>query len=171
MKRHTETQPRIWQTVYKFYSENSSLSKDEFMKGATDLLTKNGFSAQWAQNTAYLFYDIMQKSAQNPDFPQEMGVEEGLLSLLDFSFLRESFKTEESEEVKHLLVAFAAYARVYPHKSNWIHYDRQAIIYLAGLSKLKVADQQSFINQLHVKYQLNMQVVGSAQPIPCFKIM
>lgn len=110
----------------------------------------------------------MQKRDIIPDFPQELGDRMAALTTQDQTFLSTALSKEEIQ-VSKLLVAFATYARAYPHSSNWIHYDKKTIMYLAGLDKLRVADQQSLTNYLHEHYNLNMQVVGSTQPIPCFR--
>ena len=110
----------------------------------------------------------MQKKDETPSFPQELGEKTASLTLCDQAIILEAL-TKETPEISRLLVAFATYARAHPHSSNWIHYDKKTIMYLAGLEKLRVQDQQSLTNHLHEHYGLNMQVVGSTQPIPCFR--
>lgn len=68
-----------------------------------------------------------------------------------------------------LLTSFVAYARYNAHPSNWIHYKKHIIFYLAYLDKLKESERISLTQQLHSDYGLNMQVVGSTNPIPCFQ--
>ena len=110
----------------------------------------------------------MQKKDANPDFPQELSEKSAGLTVCDQTLLSGAL-AQEDPQVARLLVAFATYARAYPHSSNWIHYDKKTIMYLAGLDKLRVQEQQSLTNYLHEHYSLNMQVVGSTQPIPCFR--
>lgn len=71
--------------------------------------------------------------------------------------------------VKKLLLALVASYRANFHSSGWIKYDKKQIIYLAGLSKLPVMTQEKLFNYLHTSFALQMRVVGSNNPIPCFK--
>lgn len=76
---------------------------------------------------------------------------------------------EVTPELKALLLSFIAVYRHDYHHTGWVKYDRKNIFYLAGLSKLSVQRQKDLTNTLHDRYELQMQVVGSNQPIPCFK--
>ena len=131
-------------------------------------MQQQGFSAQWASVSAQIYVNIVQKKDEMPNFPQELGDKAAGLTVGDQTLLSEAI-VKEDPQIARLLVAFAAYARAYPHSSNWIHYDKKTIMYLAGLEKLRVQEQQSLTNYLHEHYNLNMQVVGSTQPIPCFR--
>ena len=171
MRQYTEVQPKLWKNLYQFYKDNdiSSLSSEDQSKKLSEFLQQQGFSAQWAAVSAQIYINIMQKKDTMPEFPQELGSKTVSLSALDQAFLSSAFVNHESPEICRLLVAFAAYARAYPHSSNWIQYDKKTIMYLSGLDKLRVQEQQSLTNYLHEHYNLNMQVVGSTQPIPCFR--
>lgn len=171
MKQYTEVQPKLWKNLYQFYKDNnlSSLSKTDQTEKIAEFLQQNGFSAQWAELSAQIYTNIMQKKDEMPDFPQELGEKVAALTVYDQMTISKAFFIKEDPNICRLLVAFATYARAYPHPSNWIHYDKKTIMYLAGLDKLRVQEQQSLTNYLHEHYNLNMQVVGSTQPIPCFR--
>ena len=74
------------------------------------------------------------------------------------------------DPVADLLVAFTAHALSNYHPSGWIKYDKKAIISLARLGKLSMAEQEKLTQQLHSSFGINMRVVGSAQPIPCYAL-
>lgn len=74
-----------------------------------------------------------------------------------------------TDEIRALLLSFIAVYRHDYHHTGWVKYDRKNIFYLAGLSRLSVTRQKVLTNYLHDRYDLQMQVVGSNQPIPCFK--
>lgn len=74
-----------------------------------------------------------------------------------------------SPELKHLLLAFMSVYRRNFHKSGWVKYDRKAIMHLAGLQGISTKALEELTQYLHQEYGLEMQVVGSNSPIPCFK--
>lgn len=96
---------------------------------------------------------------------------EARLSVLDIKELKTfALQDPDNRAALKLLVAFAIYARANPHPSHWIKYDRATIFFLADLQELKTSEQERLTKYLHEYYNLNMQVVGSNTPIPCFKI-
>jgi len=73
-----------------------------------------------------------------------------------------------SRQCKTLLLSLIVFYRYNYHPSNWVHYDRKNIFFLAGLHT-KTAEQQGVLTQyLHRFCGLNMRVVGSNQPIVCY---
>lgn len=96
---------------------------------------------------------------------------EAHLSVLDIKELKTfALQDTDNRAAIRLLVAFAIYARANPHPSHWIKYDRATIFFLAGLQELKTSEQERLTKYLHEYYNLNMQVVGSNTPLPCFKL-
>ena len=87
-------------------------------------------------------------------------------------FLQED-QDKYSEEVFKLLISFTAFARSNPHPNGWIKYDQKSkdlIFYLASCTKKDQKYKEYLTNTLHLNYNLNMRVVGSTQPIPCFQL-
>lgn len=78
--------------------------------------------------------------------------------------------TPPTEQLKSLLFSFMVFYRDNYHPTGWVRYDRKNIFYLAGLSSLSTQKQEKLVNKLHDHFGLDMRVVGSNQPIPCFKI-
>lgn len=192
---------RITQQLIEAYQTSKlTKTDDEAVQILKDSLLANSFSEQQADLIApsLLHYfreaerqefiqsiDVMETiiealpdaQKEDQDFLSSMSSEASLtdhpllLSDQDINWLKENLKEELNLNVSLLIVAFAAFARSHPHRSDWIHYDKKEIFSLAGrqIAKLSVKDQQSLTKEIHDKYGLNMQVVGSMQPIPCFQ--
>lgn len=119
-----------------------------------------------------------EKAAVHPEFSED---ESGKISELlkeNAQGIREALKNEPNGEVffvgkdpvADLLVAFTAHALSNYHPSGWIRYDKKAIMALAHLSKLPMAEQEKLTQRLHSSFGIDMRVVGSAQPIPCYAL-
>ena len=74
----------------------------------------------------------------------------------------------DKHRMMNLMAAFAAHALAFYHHSGWIRYNRKDIFTLAQLNKLPVSEQEKLIKTMHSFFGLNMRVIGSAQPIPCY---
>lgn len=174
MRQYTEVQPKLWKNLYQFYKDNaiSSLPQQEQLAKLSDFLQQQGFAPNWASTAAELYINILARKDIDADalssFPQELAVKMAALTKEDQGVISKVI-AKEPLQIARLLLAFVTYARAYPHSSSWIFYDKKTIMYLSGLDKLRVAEQQSLTNYLHAHYNLNMQVVGSTQPIPCFR--
>lgn len=94
------------------------------------------------------------------------------LTLKDYERFTEktSIDDQMTNQLKRLLLSFIVFYRDNYHSTGWVRYDRNNIFYLAGLSKLSSKQQEKLVNYLHLNYNLDMRVVGSTQPIPCYKI-
>ena len=94
------------------------------------------------------------------------------LTLKDYERFTEktSIDDQMTNQLKRLLLSFIVFYRDNYHSTGWVRYDRNNIFYLAGLSKLSLKQQEKLVNYLHLNYNLDMRVVGSTQPIPCYKI-
>lgn len=73
-----------------------------------------------------------------------------------------------SFELRALLMSFLIAYRRNWHPKGWVHYDRRAILYMAGLSTASTKVKEDLTTYLHTEYGLEMQVIGSNSPIPCF---
>ena len=94
------------------------------------------------------------------------------LTLKDYERFTEKISSDETmtNQLKRLLLSFIVFYRDNYHSTGWVRYDRNNIFYLAGLSKVSAKQQEKMVNYLHLNYNLDMRVVGSTQPIPCYKI-
>lgn len=95
------------------------------------------------------------------------------ITLKDYERFMEKIQlsnTPPTEQLKSLLFSFMVFYRDNYHPTGWVRYDRKNIFYLAGLSSLSAQKQEKLVNSLHDHFGLDMRVVGSNQPIPCFKI-
>ena len=81
----------------------------------------------------------------------------------------EYLKTCTNNEVRKLLYSFLIYSKLYPHESNWIKYDKDAIFELSGLECSDNKRVLLFSDCL--KYKIDLTVIGSKNPIICFKFM
>ena len=95
------------------------------------------------------------------------------ITLKDYERFMEKIQlsnTPPTDQLKSLLFSFMVFYRDNYHPTGWVRYDRKNIFYLAGLSRLSTQKQEKLVNNLHDHFGLDMRVVGSNQPIPCFKI-
>ena len=178
----TELKPRIWQQLYSIYEAHASRAPKEVAALLVPPLENVGFSATDSARIAEAFvrsFDAIAKAKElgeddsSPDYESvssPSGKVRLNLSLLDINCLRAMLADEPSYDARRLLVAFAAWDRAYPHPSGWVRYDRPAIMCLAGLSGLRPSEQEALTQLLHRSYGLDMQVVGSNSPIPCFRL-
>lgn len=70
--------------------------------------------------------------------------------------------------LRSLLMSFLVQYRRAWHPKGWVRYDRRAILHLAGLDAASSQTKEDLISYLHREYGLEMQVIGSASPTPCF---
>lgn len=174
----TELKPRIWQQLYSIYEAHASLTAEEVTELLIPPLENAGFSAADSARIADAFVRSFNAIAEARELGKDDSSPEyesaffpsGTLSLLDVNCLRAMLADEPSYDARRLLVAFAAWDRAHPHPSGWIRYDRPAIMCLAGLSGLRPSEQEALTQLLHRSYGLDMQVVGSNSPIPCFRL-
>lgn len=80
------------------------------------------------------------------------------------------FFYDEDRNVQRLVLAFLLYYHANYHPSGWIRYDKKSIFYLANCQKLPTSLQENLTRYIHTTYNLNMRVVGSNQPIPCYSL-
>lgn len=94
------------------------------------------------------------------------------VSTLDLDRLKTltSKDPHNSSTIRKILLALIANYRRNFHKSGWVKYDKKFIFYLAGVNTLSPKELEETTQYLHQEYGLNMQVVGSNSPIPCYKI-
>ena len=178
----TELKPRIWQQLHSIYEAHASLAPKEIAALLVPPLENAGFSAADSTRIAEAFvrsFDAIAKAKElgeddsSPDYESvssPSGKIRLILSLLDINCLRAMLSDEPSYDARRLLVAFATWDRAHPHPSGWVRYDRPAIMCLAGLSGLRPSEQEALTQLLHRSYGLDMQVVGSNSPIPCFRL-
>ena len=178
----TELKPRIWQQLHSIYEAHASLTSKEVAELLVPPLENAGFSSGDSARIADAFvrsFDAIAEAKElgedgsSPDYESASspsGKVRLILSLLDVNCLRAMLADEPSYDARRLLVAFAAWNRAHPHPSGWIRYDRPAIMCLAGLSGLRPSEQEALTQLLHRSYGLDMQVVGSNTPIPCFRL-
>ena len=175
MKQFMQLQPRKWQQIRSLYFQFEDKTPEERAAAVEQyLLTQGGFTDE---AKARYITSILLKSFTNQDFNASFiemddnpDVSEARLSFQDIKELKARLLHEPSPEVRRLLVAYAVYARANPHPSFWIKSDKKVINFLASIQKMKVSEQFCLTNQLHTLYNLDMQVVGSKQPIPCYRI-
>lgn len=181
----TELKPKIWQTLHATYESLSASSSapGQVLAALAADLTRFGFSegdsARIAAAFMKSFDSIRGALALNeadpsvPDY-ESAASPSGKLRLAlteqDVSCMRAILADEPSYDARRLLVAFAAWDRANYHRTGWIRYDRQSIMCLAGLSGLRPRDQEALTQRLHRGCGLDMQVVGSNSPIPCFRL-
>lgn len=176
-KHVLQLQSRFWIDLYNIFLEkHDTLSKQELLLLFSSSIQQNsGCSPEYSSSLAEVILstftpELMSSVVNFAITTSSTSQQDAYLSLEDITILKEKLSTEESPEVRRLLISFAVYARVYPHHSFWIKYEPKVISYLASTHKKKVSEQFSLTNRLHKLYNLNMRVVGSTLPIPCFQL-
>lgn len=192
-KTKLENQPKLFKELYKTYLSPSfkEAAPEEQESIISNLLIELGkLSPENASLTARFFIKNMQKIEKEEEQQQQQQqkgdpkeekekdtkapyIEELSSSLAWLSTAQQqAFAKLVFPSPSHaaLLLSFIVYANSHPHRSGWIYYDKKAIFYLASIDKKRVADQQLLTKYLHDCYNLNMQVVGSTQPISCFHL-
>lgn len=181
----TELKPKVWQTLHATYESllSSSSTPDQVLAALAADLPQFGFSEGDSSRIAAAFMksfdsirDALALNEADPSVPdyESAASPSGKLRLTlseqDISCMKAILADEPSYDARRLLVAFAAWDRANYHHTGWIRYDRQSIMCLAGLSSLRPRDQEALTQHLHREYGLDMQVVGSNSPIPCFRL-
>ena len=184
------------QAVYAVYIAAKDLNKTpEEIK--TELITflqkRYNFSATSAKKVVSNLYNSFSKgefqksiidpassknSSPSPDFTDSPSSSQTvpsessniMLTSQDFQKFVELTQAdpEITPEIKKLLLSFIIFYRRNFHPSGWIRYDRKNIFYLAGANLYSVSQQEKMTKFLHERYALNMRVVGSNQPTPCY---
>ena len=181
------------QHVYAIFKKGVSLSlpRAEVEKNiAAFIQERYSLKAPVSQPAASSIYDQL----SSPDFQESLINDDSaaltadttiprkttkiVLSLEDYQRYVETTQTCEifapthaqSAALKSLLLAFVCFYRRSHHPTGWIRYDKKNIFYLAGLTKISSAQQEKLTAALHAHCGLDMRVVGSNQPIPCFTI-
>lgn len=166
MKNIIEMQTKEWRETYDLYMSLSPEERRDAVPTLSAFLQeKYGYTPAAADGVARLAASQFSAIPFDAFFSN---MEEAVLTSKDISVLKSMLAYNPVIEERRLVIAFFIYARLNPHKSNWIKYDNKTISYLASLSNLKVSERQSLTSRLHKTYGLNMQVVGSSNPIPCF---
>lgn len=188
--------PNETQAVYAVYVAAKDLNKTpEEIK--TELITflqkRYNFSATSAKKVVSNLYNSFSKgefqksiidptssknSSPSPDFADSPSSSQTvpsessniMLTSQDFQKFVELTQAdpEITPEIKKLLLSFIIFYRRNFHPSGWIRYDRKNIFYLAGANLYSVSQQEKMTKFLHERYALNMRVVGSNQPTPCY---
>ena len=170
MKDFLSIQPRGWKTIYSLYYNTLDKTPEERRAIIKKyLIFEKGFTEEHAEQvTAKVLKTFTEELPAK--FVENDETQEARLSLQDIKLLKEKLLHEPSQEVRRLLVSFLVFARANPHPSFWIKNDKKVINFLASIDKMRTQDQILLTNRLHTLYNLDMQVVGSNQPIACFRI-
>lgn len=170
MKEFLSIQPRGWKTLYSLYYNTLDKTPEERRAIIKNyLVIEKGFTEEHAEQvTAKVLKTFTEELPAK--FVENDETQEARLSLQDIKLLKEKLFHEPSAEVRRLLVSFLVFARANPHPSFWIKNDKKVINFLASIDKMRTQDQILLTNRLHTLYNLDMQVVGSNQPIACFRI-
>lgn len=97
------------------------------------------------------------------------------LTLEDICFISNAVQNDKDKysiDLFKLLTAYAAHARANPHPKQWIKCDtrdKNFIFFLASCSNIGAKEKEILTNTLHLVYNMNMRVIGSNQPTPCFR--
>ena len=178
MKQFMQLQPKKWKEIYSLYlsrdiSDLINCPPEEFYINAIkEYLLTQGFDDKFATYIATTMIKAFNEEfkQQFMEYETDPDLAEARLTVQDIKELKSRLLHESSPDIRRLLVTYAVYARANPHPSFWIKNDKKVINFLASIQKLKVSEQISLTNRLHILYNLDMQVVGSKQPIPCFRL-
>lgn len=180
----TNLKPSCWRRLYDIYKGIRLKQEQEREDDTQNPTCAKNAQVQIILNALRDFYefDIALKETQtlasylvdvfSRAFQAEKQTHYITISSYDYKMLKQYFALHKEQNIilKKLLISFAVYASYDPYPTNWIKYDRRTIFFLAGLEKKKSSEQEAYVRQLHTDYGLELQVVGSTQPIPCFKL-
>ncbi len=159
--------PKEWQFALAIYEDcvSNGYSPAQILKELSAALC-NKFSFSPSQSSAIA--EALVPELNN--YLKAQVYRKAYIYVSDYRYLLANtpFSTEANINIKKLIVAFLVYYCTYFHSSGWIRYNRKEIFYLAGLSKLPSSEQELLTRDLHTRYNLDMRVIGSAQPISCF---
>ena len=163
-----EMYPTETQAVLKLYESlvASSSSASDMSSAISDLLITNySFSTSAAAAAAVSLLTYLPQM-----LPSSADTENFQIALSDYVTCKELISEDKTatDRTTLLLLSFIVFYRKYFHLSGWIKYDKKNIFHFAGLSKLSSSTQEKLTRYLHEHYGLDMRVVGSNQPIPCF---
>ena len=178
IKDFIELKPKEWQAAFHFYSSlSSALSPSEKEYCMLSYLLQQKITEKALQPVATRListFDLILSSASSST-SQNIIDTDFCLSVQDVNFLSTAISLNTSgapKELFYLLTAYAVYARAYPHPNGWIKCDsksKETLFHIASCSKLSTKQKEALTNTLHSIYNLNMRVIGSNQPIPCFQ--
>lgn len=108
----------------------------------------------------------------NPPIPTDPPKPKITVSLEDYQRFLDVVQADPTAtpQTSALLLSFIIFYRRNSHPTGWVRYDKKNIFYLAGISSLSTRRQEKLTAYLHTHYDLDMQVVGSNQPIPCYNL-
>lgn len=170
-----ETVTRLSESIRRSFNFPPSVSI-KVAKIMFSIFTAPNFSSQFCDLTASSDTPSFAESSEedsdtadsstSPDFSKKL-----VLSTIDYQKFQELTSADPNISIplKCLLLAFMSVYRYFFHRSGWVRYDRKLILFLAGLEDIPTKEIECFISYLHNEYGLEMCVVGSNSPIPCFK--
>lgn len=179
-------QPQEIQWIYDFYQDSvhSGLTPQQItLDMASELTSKFHFSEAVSSRVAaklvsafsapdftYLFIETIISSALSSATDTGAPLTALRLSTFEYNAYLSRVKSDPSmtPELAALLLSFLAFYRYSFHPSGWIRYEKKNVFHLAGLSRIPVQQQEALTRYLHTRHGLDMRVVGSNQPIPCF---
>ena len=178
--------------LYMVWEKSDHSEPEADLQYIIDYLMKYSFTLDMAKDLAYNLIEGFKKksidmssivdteaddSSTMEDTPlEERGI---FLSKLDIKIIQEAIDkighsplTKEEFQRISLLTAFAAYARTHPHPKKWIRCsekDKQKIYNMAGFAKnMPTKEKLTLTAYMHSMYGMNMRVIGSTKPTPCY---
>lgn len=174
--------------VYNLWKESDHMDPEADLELITNYLIKYKFSLDIAKDLAYNLIESFKKKTVEVDNTEgdeplienipleDRGI---FLSKLDISFITDTVKSMKpfplnkgEFQLISLLISFMAYARTHPHPKKWIRCgdkDKQKIYLLAGFPKnMPTKEKLGLTTCMHTLYGMNMRVIGSTQPTPCY---
>ena len=159
-----EEAQRITSYLYPYLSDNAT----KFIRKSSDNSVLIPFSKIISSNEDLQNYH---PSDTNYDFENNLYLSQSDIEKI-IQYIQDD-KDKYSSEIFKLMISFASFARANPHPNGWIKYDQKSkdmIFYLASCAKKDQKTKEWLTSTLHLRYNLNMRVVGSTQPIPCFQL-
>lgn len=184
-----QNKTREFKDLYYLYLDlrAAKLAEKEIIKSLSEsIIVSFSFPQEVADKTAKILYteftapsfaaafcDLQQQQQQQASdaIATEEETQSLFISKVDYERYQSLIAADPhvTTEIKHILLALMSVYRRNYHRSGWIRYDRKVIKYLAGLEGIPSKDLEETMHYIHQEYGLQMQVVGSNYPIPCFK--
>ena len=165
-----QSKPTFWRSLISIYTSSPENMIDHDL---SEKLRADGYSQEQIVIAVPIIKNLFERQLCNAEVLSENAQSEyfnsAFLTKSDLEYLKSHITKDTPTNLARLVTALAVYARKNHHPSHWIKLDKNEVFFMAGIHKLPAKDIRALTNQAHLLYNLEMQVVGSKKPIPCFR--
>lgn len=153
--------------IYELATQVSGMSHKEADAFILGRLTEFGFDAGSSQALAATLARRLRKPLPEK---VEHHIDPLRLSDGDLRELGARLEQEGNRQIREFIIVLAAFAKAHPHPNGWIKYERNVLFEACGMDKLKSSEAAEITTKAHDSYGMEMRVIGSNDPIPCYML-